>query len=766
MKDALQQAVALRKQGVTPHLEAWLAAREIIEAIPLPVALSDGGQQIVCVNQAFLDMFGYAAESVPDLNRLIELVCPDADSRRNILGMWNVHHTTPHPLQSVESRIVDKDGHLRTMLISTKAMEKQPEANRIVIFEDVTERRTAEAKVDRLGNLYKALGQINQAIVRMESGETLFPLVCRIAVELGGMTLASVRQVNPVTRRADSVASFGSGAEFLKALNISTDGSVPEGCGPVGLAFRENRIIIVDDYVNDPRTRPWHEQGRKFGWGSSGTFPIQRGGKSFASLGVYHKSTHAFDTETVDLLKGMAQDITFALDSFDREQERQRARSDLIASERHFRAYFDYAMVGMTASSITTGALLEVNDTLCKLLGYTTEELMKISWTDITHPADVDESTRAVASIARGEATNFELEKRYIRKDGTVMYAHVASRGVQDESGRTDYLVTIIDDITEAKIHQDELERLVHALSNSEEQLRQLNRSLEMQVSDRTRHLAEANQTLKTTLRELEMTQNELIMSEKLASLGSLVAGISHELNTPIGNVLMVVSALESLFDQLLKQVELGQVKKIEASTMLRNGLDMAKVATRSITRAADLIQSFKQVAVDQTSEHRREFDLRVVVDDVVSTFAVGAKLKLTRIEIVNEVPVGILCNSYPGPLGQVIVNLVQNAVIHAFDTNSPGRVVLRGAEQNGLIELSVADNGKGMPPEVASHVYDPFFTTRLGQGGSGLGLAISYNIMTSVMGGRISVATAPGKGSTFTLCFPKLAPDRDKPAT
>jgi diguanylate cyclase (GGDEF)-like protein/PAS domain S-box-containing protein len=327
---------------------------------------------------------------------------------------------------------------------------------------DITSRKAAENRIQRISNLYKALSEINQSIVRMETEETLFPLVCRMAVDFGGMALASIRQLNPKTNLLDAVESYGNGADYLKSTIISASDTVPEGRGPAGTAFRDGRNVIINRYLQCEMTKPWHEQAKRFGWGSSGTFPILRGGKTFAILGVYHGDEDAFDKEAIDLLDEMIRDISFSLDNFDRERESQRIRSDLLASERHFRAYFDRAMVGMTATSPTTGAWLEVNGALCKMLGYSKKELMQRTWADVTHPDDIEESCKAIQRILKGESDDFELNKRYIKQDGSVIHAHIASRAVHDENGVVDYLVTIADDITEIKNHQNQLEHLIH----------------------------------------------------------------------------------------------------------------------------------------------------------------------------------------------------------------------------------------------------------------------------------------------------------------
>ena len=434
--------------------------------MPLPLALNDDRDNIVYLNKAFLQTIGYTLKEIPDLEHWRRLAYPDPQYRKEVVDAWQNNleaaQSNGVPYIPIEAKVTCRNGNIRTFLISPEVFGADISAIRLIVFYDITERRAAEGKVQRITKLYNALSQVNQAIIRMESEETLFPLVCRMAVDLGGMVLATIRQMNSETNLLEPVENYGSGADYLKNITISASDAVPEGRGPAGTSFRESRIVIISHYQTNEMTQPWHNQAKRYGWGSSGTFPILRGGKPFASLGVYHGDEDAFDSEAIDLLDEMARDISFALDSFDRERERRKARSDLLASERHFRAYFDYAMVGMAATSINKGTLLEVNDALCRMLGYSAAELMQMTCAEITHPEDVEKSATAVEQILQGEATNFELNKRYISKDGNIIHTHIASRGVPDETGNLSYLVNIIDDITEIKNHQNQLEHLIH----------------------------------------------------------------------------------------------------------------------------------------------------------------------------------------------------------------------------------------------------------------------------------------------------------------
>ena len=304
-----------------------------------------------------------------------------------------------------------------------------------------------------------------------------------------------------------------------------------------------------------------------------------------------------------------------------------------------------------------------------------------------------------------------------------------------------------------------ELRSRVSALKTSQQALKELNEQLEQRVTGRTAQIDEANQSLQKLVARLERAQSELVNAEKLASLGSMVAGISHELNTPIGNVLMLTTSMENQYLAMIDKIDAGGIRRSELIDFMMTGHDMAVLATRSANRAVELVSSFKQVAVDQTSEQRRSFDLREVIEDNIATLWPSIKKRKAHLVIDNQVPAHIVCDSFPGPLGQVMINLMQNAILHGVANNDQGCITITALEQAEQVSLSVIDNGTGMPAHVLVHVFDPFFTTRLGKGGSGLGLSISYRIVTSVLGGQISAVSAPGQGAQFNLLFPKNAP-------
>jgi signal transduction histidine kinase len=286
---------------------------------------------------------------------------------------------------------------------------------------------------------------------------------------------------------------------------------------------------------------------------------------------------------------------------------------------------------------------------------------------------------------------------------------------------------------------------------------------LEQRVAQRTAALSKANRELENTLQTLQQAQGELVRSEKLASIGRLVAGVAHELNTPIGNGLMAVSTLESHHKTFTRALAEG-LRRSTLDDFVNNVGMASQIATRNLNRAADLVTSFKQVAVDQTSSQRRIFDLKTVTGEILT--AMHPTLSRSTHAVREEIEKGLCFDSFPGPLGQVIGNLIENAIKHGFDGRSGGIIVITGTPLDAeRVALTLSDNGCGIPHENLARIFDPFFTTRLGQGGSGLGLNIVHNIVTGVLCGSLDVSSTVGEGTSFRLVLPRVPPAETRSA-
>lgn len=302
------------------------------------------------------------------------------------------------------------------------------------------------------------------------------------------------------------------------------------------------------------------------------------------------------------------------------------------------------------------------------------------------------------------------------------------------------------------------LATLISTLEVKNNQLSEANDKLEWRVAERTTDLERA-------LEQLKNAQRNIIESEKLASLGRVVAGVAHELNTPIGNALMVATSIDDHLKPLQTELSNGNVRKSTLTDALTRTEDGFVILLRNLAKAAQMIGDFKQVAVDQTSEQRRAFDLAEVTQEVLSTLQPAFKKTPYRIQ--TRLTPGIACQSFPGPYGQVLTNLVMNALIHAFEGRDSGDVtVVVDSPAPGNARLTVEDNGVGMSEEVKSKIFDPFFTTRLGRGGTGLGMNITHGFVVRVLKGSIGIESTPGGGSRFVVDFPCVVAEQKNGAS
>lgn len=288
------------------------------------------------------------------------------------------------------------------------------------------------------------------------------------------------------------------------------------------------------------------------------------------------------------------------------------------------------------------------------------------------------------------------------------------------------------------------INRMVSARQADVAQLREYRDHLAEKVEERTQLL--------------KATQNELMQAEKLAALGSLVAGVSHELNTPIGNGLMLASTLAEKAPDVAEKVRGPGISRRELQGFLDETVEASRMLTSTLTRARELVQDFKSVAVDRQSAKRREFRLNDCIEETVGT--IRPSLKGSSFAIALDLAEDATIDGYPGAMSQVLSNLIDNAVRHGFDGCESGTIHVTSAHgADGWMSVTVADDGNGMSPTQQRRIFDPFYTTKLGQGGSGLGMAIVHRLITETMGGEIAVTSTPGQGTAFTLHIPPVAP-------
>jgi PAS domain S-box-containing protein len=418
----------------------------------------------------------------------------------------------------------------------------------------------------------------------------------------------------------------------------------------------------------------------------------------------------------------------------------ERMAGVLQAREQELQAIFDASPVGIgVLDPAADYAFVKANEAVSQLLAVPPAQLIGRSGTDLGLWAEGAARHAFYARLAVDGAA--ETEAWLNRGRGGQFLAAIVTRNVTIAGQpRT---IWVVRDVTE--------------LRRIEAELRDLNTELEARVARRTDQLRQANVDLSETLERLQLTLGELVRAEKLASLGALVAGIAHELNTPLGNGVMAVSSLRGALTAFRRESEQG-LRRSSLEQLLEAVDTGTDIAGRNLARAAELVASFKQVAADQTSSQRRSFELAELTAEIALTLK--PLLKRGHASIVTEVPPDLSLDSYPGPLGQVLTNLVANAVTHAFGERTDGRIrVVAMPGREGRVTIQVGDDGAGIDPGLLPRIFDPFVTSRMGRGGTGLGLHIAHNLVVQVLGGSISVESTLGGGTTFTLDLPRVAP-------
>lgn len=449
-------------------------------------------------------------------------------------------------------------------------------------------------------------------------------------------------------------------------------------------------------------------------------------------------------TMSVDVtdLRRLENELALANNQLRGQLERMAVQEQVLrASEAKIQQILRANPSPMSIARFGDGRYLDVNTAWEREFQYRKDEVLGRTSADIGLFATAADRQKWLDSFHDDDRSP-QWDLKFRARDGSARHFFVSSERFQygDESA----VISVSIDLTERERLKDEL--------------RTLNLTLETRVHSRTADLARANEELTATMNLLRQTQDELVQKEKLASLGGLVAGVAHELNTPIGNALLAVSTLADQEPVMQAAVAGNALRRSQFEAFLRQTSQATALALRSLAHANELITSFKQVAVDQASERRRAFDLKSVLHEVIETLQ--PTLKSTGLTVSIQAEDGIRMDSFPGPLGQVLINLVNNASVHAFAPDSPGHIRV-DAEREGLTGAVIRcrDNGVGIRAEIIGRIFDPFFTTKFGQGGSGLGLSISHRLVTQVLGGSIHVESSPGQGTLFTLRIPLVAP-------
>lgn len=464
------------------------------------------------------------------------------------------------------------------------------------------------------------------------------------------------------------------------------------------------------------------------------------GGDLSASISYQRKD------EIGQLAKGldkMRQDLTSIIVDRDEKNaalemellERRKTEAELNLNRAIFATIFDASPVALMVRSMDKGyTVLDVNKAWVRLFERSRASVVGNNggcfsmWKSMERRGQIFETLEKEGELSAFHAWMYKLDEK------TEILCEIS--GKVFSAGNSPMLILAFDDVT-----------LKHQY---ERNILDLNATLEHRVEERTQMLTDA-------VNQLTFAKTELVRAEKMAALGALVAGVAHELNTPIGNSLTVASTLQDQVRSFMSDMEHGLTRS-RLDAFIQTSREGTDILMRSMRIAANLVSSFKQVAVDQSSENRRTFKLDATVEEILLTLR--PSLRRTSHRLLSNIAPGLVLESYPGPLGQVLSNLINNALVDGFEERERGTIRVEASQQDEKhIKIIVSDDGVGIPKKNLVRVFDPFFTTKLGRGGSGLGLNIVYNLVENILGGSITVESEVGHGACFTIILPIVAP-------
>ena len=297
------------------------------------------------------------------------------------------------------------------------------------------------------------------------------------------------------------------------------------------------------------------------------------------------------------------------------------------------------------------------------------------------------------------------------------------------------------------------INRRIQKYATEEAEMSEINLSLEEKNLLRTQALRDVNQELLDALEQVHLYQSQVIQSEKMASLGQMVAGVAHEVNTPIGLGVTASTMMTDRIEDMKAELEAQTLSAKKLSKFLDESKENTQIIYRNLSRAADLISSFKQVAVDQTADTIRSVKFKELLSEII--MSLHPTLKKSNHEVLINCDADLAADTKPGPLNQIIINLIMNSIIHGFESMEAGVIEISVSIKRNRCKIEVSDNGKGIEEKIKQKIFDPFVTTKRGEGGSGLGMHLVYNLVTQALNGSIEVESELGNGAHFVIEFP-----------
>ena len=686
---------------------------------------------------------------------------------------------------------------------------------------DITDQKEHEAEIERLNRLYRALSLVNGLFQRVTSREELLSGVCQILVDAGRLRLAWIGWRDPVTQEVRPVAHSGDAGSYLKEIKVYADHSLL-GQGPTGAAIREDHPVICNNFLNNSTTLPWREAATRLGLESSGSFPIHQNNQVCGALMAYASEPSFFRDKEIVLFEEAAADISFALDHLEHERQKRQAEEALRERESELRAMFDVASIGIAQSDPQTGRWLRVNQKMCDICGYSAVELLEMSVPGLTHPDDRQKEQDLFQQVVRGEMSDYRLEKRYIRKDGAIVWVSINMTLIRDATGKPHRTMAIIEEITERKQAEEQIRKLMRAVEQSPAiiMITDLTGAIEYvnpkfteltgytlaEVLGMNPRILKGDKTSAEEYRHLwEMITREGQWSgefrnrKKNGELYWEFATISPIIGAN-GRPTHFLAVKEDITQRKTLEAQLRQAQKLDSIGQLAGGVahDFNNILAlmmmhlgslqdnptiggnvrQSLTELMDGAKRAASLTRQLLIFSRRSImeikplDLNELTTNLLKMLGrlLGEHIKV-QLDLRRDLP-AIEADS--GMIEQVIMNLTVNArdalsnggqmtirteLIHLDPTQTRGGIDLK----HGLfVCLSVGDNGCGMDDATLKRIFEPFFTTKEPGKGTGLGLATVYGIVSQHRG-WVDVESTPGLGTTFKVYLP-AAPETRVP--
>jgi len=795
--------------------------RQLFRIAAVPMAFVDKDGVVVDLNDRFVQTFGYTQEDVPTLEAWWQKAYPDPGYRQWVIDNWStgVQQALKNniDIQPNEYRVTCKDGTVRTIVISGAVLGD----DFLAVFFDITERKLADEELRRTNRALRTLSQCSQILVRAREEKEVLQDFCRIITGDGGYRMAWVGFAeHDEAKSVRPVAQMGFEEGYLAAANI-TWADTARGKGPTGTAIQTGRTVTALDLLTNPDYTPWRDEATKRGYASSIAIPLKSDGQVLGALNIYASEIDAFNEVEVELLEKVAQTLAYGIIALRAEKNRTQAEEALQRSEDQFRAAFENAPEGMALLDLKR-RFLKVNPRLCEMLGYSEQELLGNSFNRFTHPDDRQGGRDRWREFLAGDLSVKRAEKRYIHKNGQVVWVVVSNSAISNSQGEVKYILAHIYDITDRKQAEEKLAQTARQwqttfdsandaiwIFDKQQRVLRANKTAEMmfhrsQEEMVGRHCWEIVHGTTEPIPECPLKRAKVSLHRETMELrigDSWFAVVVDPILDENGQYAGAVHIVSDITERRRLESQLHQSQKMEAVGTLAGGIahDFNNILAaimgyteiglaeaeegksnraelqgvlQAATRAKKLVQQIL------TFSRRAEHSLKPI-DINEAVVSAGNLLKQTlprMIEIQMDLSVELPpAMGNPYQIEQILMNLGTNArdampdggtlTIATSQRRVKGVACLACAQpiDGDYVIITVSDTGVGMTEEELARVFEPFYTTKEVGKGTGLGLSAIFGIVGS-HGGHITCASEPGKGTTFNIYLPPVAQAGEQP--